>query len=1021
MKRTITLLVLYFVFNFNTALSSPCDTIIFTFESSFTGWSGDFYRTNYDPYEGSYAFRSPDGESAYETRADSVFFMTGTMIGWFKSSGWDADIHPGLEDTDGTGENIKFVINPDGTDNPHYRLVVCDTAVGEPTTCPIPHRTWFKAMIKVANSGTVYVDATPYGYSMSIYAPDCICSTKQPVIHAWNSIWVDSIAIIIDRLAPISLRDSVLNFYSPVGEADTNITMFFNPGCTDANIDSVIVSPPFFFLEADSGVAADDSGMIAFYFSPDEPGNFVDTAYIYYDSLAGCPVRLILAGTAELVCTTIVDSVWFSEETNCDDSNIVEICYSLNSDCPDSLYNIDVRMSLDSGSSWVSAGSLWFSTLYDTSGDLGIVHPGIHCFYWVLSSDTSIEMRNAMISVKLRSISETTFVYWVPYVFTHSDCPSGVWNQVRIWGVYPNTNVRVDFDHDGVVDTSFALNPGDFDTLYYPDIAPGTKITANKPIEVDYFFRCSDDYIYEDGSMLYSIYPTSLIGTDYVVGGDHYFILTGDSTLIFAIEDSTVVYVDSDYSGSVDSTFVLNTGEYGILSIFFPAAHIYTNGKPIYILKYAHSHTFFERTYSYLLLPIDKLDTIYYAPKVHPYHLDVLSRNSYVVTLAVEESTSITMNGSTTYPAGPGSATSLTTEIPIVVISSKKVAAMYISNVPGIDHWTSVEREYAYAFHLFPEKYLSTRYVLPPTGPVLPHGAPKIQYSIISFTPDNLVEIDVSDDGTVDTSFTLDAGEIAYLTESYSPINSNFFSVNASAPVQITKSYRRWWEGFSETTRGEIICSGPATAVEGTTAYAEGPLDSENPDVNLLCPDTFFTIGDTVALSWNIEDLFWNGLPCSLTVNYCGRETSFVVNDTLFAFEIPDYAAGCDSVNIILAARDSFCNWGYDSCTIPIVTCAPAVAWLVCPPEGPAITTSCSNQSVTFAVVDTSGFPIDTTRIFVHREIHGIPHLIPSDSLILRYLGDTLFIEVPGDYLSSDTVSIYLDSVFNILGCPTEF
>ena len=110
-------------------------------------------------------------------------------------------------------------------------------------------------------------------------------------------------------------------------------------------------------------------------------------------------------------CTAWVDSVWFSEETLPNDSNIVEICYSLESNCPDSAFEISVSISADSGTTWVSAGEGWFSTLMDTAGALGTVSPGTHCFKWLMGEDITSEQSNWLIRATVYFHRELT-MFW---------------------------------------------------------------------------------------------------------------------------------------------------------------------------------------------------------------------------------------------------------------------------------------------------------------------------------------------------------------------------------------------------------------------------------------------------------------------------------------------------------------------------------------------------------------------------------------------------------------------------------
>ncbi len=97
---------------------------------------------------------------------------------------------------------------------------------------------------------------------------------------------------------------------------------------------------------------------------------------------------------------------------------------------------------------------------------------------------------------------------------------------------------------------------------------------------------------------------------------------------------------------------------------------------------------------------------------------------------------------------------------------------------------------------------------------------------------------------------------------------------------------------------------------------AIGPLDSRPPSLDLTCsPDTLFG-GDTLLAHWNITDLFYINQPGSLYLSACEMETTFAITDTIFMQTVP--AIDCSSCTLIVAARDSFCNWGYDTCQFVI-------------------------------------------------------------------------------------------------------
>ena len=100
-----------------------------------------------------------------------------------------------------------------------------------------------------------------------------------------------------------------------------------------------------------------------------------------------------------------IDSLWFFEETDCNDSNIVHICYILSGDTAD----VSVSVSADSGLTWVLAGEEWFTSLLDTMGDMGIgIASGTHCFQWLMSEDLpGVEGGDWWIRVEIVTLLDT--------------------------------------------------------------------------------------------------------------------------------------------------------------------------------------------------------------------------------------------------------------------------------------------------------------------------------------------------------------------------------------------------------------------------------------------------------------------------------------------------------------------------------------------------------------------------------------------------------------------------------------
>ncbi len=215
---------------------------------------------------------------------------------------------------------------------------------------------------------------------------------------------------------------------------------------------------------------------------------------------------------------------------------------------------------------------------------------------------------------------------------------------------------------------------------------------------------------------------------------------------------------------------------------------------------------------------------------------------------------------------------------------------------------------------------------------------------------------------------------------------------------------------------------------EGLSVSALAPLDSRPPEVHLACPgDSVIMLGDTMHLSWTIDDLFWDDDPCTLRINWCFGETTIAVDGTEYDWVIPFEASGCDTLRFWVSARDSFCNWGSDSCSIPPI-CRPAWAWIICAPCGGY--TGCFDQTVQWEIIDLDGFDIALDSTFYTIVIYHSD--LTSDTLHLSGASDSLSFDCAPSgcdtvtvtlsgftFDSGDWVIVTFDSLFNSHGCFT--
>ncbi|MCK5833132.1 gliding motility-associated C-terminal domain-containing protein [bacterium] len=209
----------------------------------------------------------------------------------------------------------------------------------------------------------------------------------------------------------------------------------------------------------------------------------------------------------------------------------------------------------------------------------------------------------------------------------------------------------------------------------------------------------------------------------------------------------------------------------------------------------------------------------------------------------------------------------------------------------------------------------------------------------------------------------------------------------------------------------QFVADGDSIA---STFVALGCLDSRAPRVSISCPGDSVLAGAGVHISWHIEDWFYRGDPCSVHIfsDSCGIDESFVVSDTLLDLTIP--LTDCESCTLIVAVRDSFCNWGQDTCVFEIIA-GSITAMLIEPIDLNSdfrVISSCEDQIVQWLLVH----DFDIVPESVSVEICGVEYSWPDPHLTL--IGDTLTWDPLGDELweDGDSCVLCLISVWDITG-----
>lgn len=193
-----------------------------------------------------------------------------------------------------------------------------------------------------------------------------------------------------------------------------------------------------------------------------------------------------------------------------------------------------------------------------------------------------------------------------------------------------------------------------------------------------------------------------------------------------------------------------------------------------------------------------------------------------------------------------------------------------------------------------------------------------------------------------------------------------------------------------------------------------GCLDSRPPYVDIECPPDTIRGGESLLLNWLIADLFFieDSSLVRIIASECGIDTGIWVSDTAILWDVP--FLDCPSCSMIVMARDSFCNWGFDTCIFTIEADTYMVEH-VCPPDC-GIFTSCSNQAITYRIYssdDPFGTAVfDPTYIQASVTINSGPPvvLIGTDPRLPVYADTVRLDPPPGGYSDGDTVVVILES-----------
>ena len=469
--------------------------------------------------------------------------------------------------------------------------------------------------------------------------------------------------------------------------------------------------------------------------------------------------------------------------------------------------------------------------------------------------------------------AQAQFTYWIAYT-NELSCQSGHSNRIYGISTADSNQVDVDYDNDGAVDDSWLLNEAEAFSTTTNFAIPGTKVVADFPLQMDFYYACSDHGSYEDGSLQYEVIPETWIGDDY------YLPIAVNQLAILSITDGTSIDYDADNDGIPENTYALDQGEQQLISAV-AGSHLSANNA-FYLVAANSSPTGYDNTFAFAVMPANTAGTYYISCSQHPYGIGSATDNSGVHLVAVQDGVTVTI-GASNQTLDAGDVWFYPTTIEQEISADGPVVATYLSSVTGMDPWDHVMRPYEWAIPLFPEAYgINKFYII--SSAATPQGSPLNRLFLASYADGNVIDFEcLVSGGTYQTM--LNRGDSFYMEESdlFLPCwVGERTLVTSTEPVQGGFTRRGWWNNISETTYARaysvrfcectldaecddgLFCTGLETC--GDDCQCEIPA--------LPCPDNTLFCDGTESCDEDLDVCVTSGDPCQDNALFCDGSES---------------------------------------------------------------------------------------------------------------------------------------------------
>ncbi|MBN1756341.1 hypothetical protein JW877_09035 [bacterium] len=617
-----------------------------------------------------------------------------------------------------------------------------------------------------------------------------------------------------------------------------------------------------------------------------------------------------------------IDSLWFWEETECDRINIVNICYILSGDSAD----ISFRMSADSGLTW----SVPLDSLINMENDLGWVDTGVHCFEWVISSDLP-DTETCRFTVEI--ISRSTMVGELSNSSFDDFSEGDTTSNVKIMSPDP----------DGTDDGALWIPPGE-DTIKVLQIEAGGPYYTPCIPEAIYAYMLEGDpplsiKIYQINISAFNasaVSPSSMLEVSYV---DYSGLLSPPESISLASFD-LLIFGTRDCYGHYDLT--LSSAD-AVRSVVIGGSGLMLTHDTATPHAPCGDHSNFCSLYDITGITCDP-------------DIPTDDWEGFTSVIRVVETDLPILNTPFDIPD--------TFDVMLTHWLGQGVSAGWILYT-GLDAPYSAFDNGLYwqAYHNPLYNSFSTFFSYGHRPLVPEEWESKAMINSLFFSLNGGIGTGVYNSPVYEYCEGTSIDTVVW-SLTVPPCGGELnIQIAVDTSIGITESWTDWipvitaihdLPAFDQLRYRVGItvqpgCESPIlhwirfrlTEPDYSSYHYTGCLDSRSPEVVLRCPESLFLERDMIIFDWSVSDSFWVNDPCSLHIFGCGTELHTEVSDTYFIWES---SFACSSCTVVVAARDSFCNWGYDSCIINIEASVPITASIIEPL--PNTWTSCADQFI---------------------------------------------------------------------------